>query len=79
MKLFERIADAWDILWNGKPEPIIIEEKPVKLSLEGFKRLSIGMKLVVIVGILLLMLLILYFGYSLFVYFSSDEINTITS
>ncbi|WP_010129419.1 hypothetical protein [Haemophilus sputorum] len=72
-KILMNILDAVDVLKNGIKKP---NDEPITLSIKGFRRLSFGMKFIVILGIFLLLLSVLYFGYGLFIsMFSNDTIN----
>lgn len=72
-KILTNILDAIDVLKNGIKKP---NNEPITLSIKGFSRLSFGMKFIVILGVFMLLLAVLYFGYGLFIsMFSNDTIN----
>lgn len=75
-QVLKNILDAADVLVNGVQKPV---EKTVTCSIEGFRRLSLGMKLIVLTSVALLILLTLYFGYGFFVSFFSDNVTSTLS
>lgn len=72
-QVLKNILDAADVLVNGVQKPV---EKNVTCSIEGFRCLSLGMKLIVLTSVALL---ILYFGYGFFVSLFSDNVTSTLS